>query len=98
MFQTTQLASAKELVNSSNGQISTGGSLHAYLIPSGHRFIKLSAVMAMTALSRSSVYRLVAEGKLPPMHKLTAGGHASGWLLSEIETFIQKRVQDRGAA
>lgn len=70
----------------------------AYNIPSSTRFIKLPTVMAMTALSRSSVYRLVAEGKLPQMRKLSVGGRASGWLLSDIENYINSRSSVGGAA
>jgi prophage regulatory protein len=63
-----------------------------YQIPSTERLIRLPTVMAMTALSRSSIYRLIAAGKFPPHRKLHPTGRASGWLLADIEAFV------RGAA
>lgn len=63
-----------------------------YQIPSSGRLIRLPTVIAMTGLSRSSIYRLVAEGKFPAMRKIHPTGRASGWLLADIEAFV------RGAA
>lgn len=60
-----------------------------YQIPSTERLIKIKTVMAMTALSRSSIYRLIAAGKFPQQRKVYPTGRATVWLLSDIETFVR---------
>jgi prophage regulatory protein len=47
-------------------------------------YVRLPEVKVLTGLSKSSIYRSVAAGLLPPPRKI-AGGHASGWLLSDLE-------------
>lgn len=55
------------------------------------QILKLPAVQLMTGLSRTSVYRLEAEGKFPRRVRIADGGHAVGWYLHEIEDFISSR-------
>ncbi len=52
--------------------------------------LKLPAVQAKTQLSRSSVYRLEAEGKFPKRIHLGAG-HSVGWYAHEIEEWLVNR-------
>ena len=52
--------------------------------------LKLPAVQAKTQLSRSSVYRLEAEGKFPKRIHL-GSGHSVGWLAHEIEEWLTSR-------
>lgn len=49
-------------------------------------FYRLRDVMRITALSRSTVYRRVAEGRFPsPVH---LGGRASAWSSAELQAWI----------
>ncbi len=49
-------------------------------------FYRLRDVMRITALSRSTVYRRVAEGRFPsPVH---LGGRASAWPSAELQAWI----------
>ncbi len=59
------------------------------------QIIRPHAVWAMTGLSRSSIYRLEAQGRFPKRIKI--GDHASGYLQSEVEAWIEDRVNDREA-
>lgn len=52
--------------------------------------IRLPDVMARTGLSRSSVFLKVKTGDMPPPIKL--GVRATGWVASEIDTWIEQRV------
>jgi prophage regulatory protein len=58
--------------------------------------LKLSAVSKITGLPPSTLYRKVAEGSFPTPVKL--GESASGWLLSEVEAWIDARREERDAA
>lgn len=49
-------------------------------------FYRLRDVIRITALSRSTVYRRIAEGRFPaPVH---LGGRASGWEASELQEWV----------
>lgn len=50
---------------------------------------RLMSVKSLTGLSRSTIYRLIAEGNFPKPIKL--GARASGWRQSEIEAWIDSR-------
>jgi prophage regulatory protein len=62
--------------------------------------IRLPEVERRTGYRRSAIYRKIREGKMPAPIKL--GDRASGWLESEIDEWIQARVnatrQDGAAA
>jgi len=60
------------------------------------RLIKLNEVKRKTGLSRSSVYRLAKTGEFPQPIKL--GERASGWLESEINGWIDSRIEQRDRA
>lgn len=57
--------------------------------------LKLPAVQAKVQLSRSSIYRLEAEGKFPRRIQL-GGGHAVGWYQHEIEEWLASRPRVNG--
>lgn len=59
-------------------------------------FLRLSTVKARTGLSRSTVYRRVAEGRFPSPVPL--GGRSVGWLDSEITHWIEQQVRLRQSA
>lgn len=55
------------------------------------RLIRLEDVMKMTALSRSSIYACIAEGRFPK--PLRIGRRAVAWRESEILNWISSRQQ-----
>ncbi len=54
--------------------------------------LRLNAVKARTALSRSSIYKLISEKRFPAAVRL--GSRAVGWLESEIEEWLSNRVTE----
>lgn len=61
--------------------------------------LKLPAVQEKTQLSRSSIYRMEAEGKFPKRIHL-GDGHAVAWYLDEIDQWLanRPRVNDKPKA
>ena len=57
------------------------------------RLLKINQVMEMTTLSRSTIYRLTAQGKFVKPIKI--GEKSTGYPLQEVEDFIQKRMEER---
>jgi prophage regulatory protein len=57
------------------------------------KLIKLPQVMQITTLSRATVYRLIAKGEFPKQIKL--GPRSSGWLESEIDSWISDCASKR---
>ena len=56
------------------------------------RLIRLSEVMQRVGLSNSHIYALQAKGQFPKPIKLIQGGRASGYIESEIDTYIEDRI------
>jgi prophage regulatory protein len=52
--------------------------------------LRLPAVAAMTGLSRSQIYALIKIKKFPAQIELSE--RAVGWLTSEVQTWLQMRV------
>lgn len=50
------------------------------------RIIRLKTVLARTGLSRSTVYRMIANGSFPRQRRI--GIQATGWYQSEVEEWI----------
>lgn len=57
------------------------------------KFIKLQAVKQLTALGRTSIYNKVKAGQFPKPFSL--GLRSIAWLSSDIDTWIQSRVDAR---
>lgn len=55
------------------------------------QIIKLSDVNRITGLSNSSIYRLASQNKFPKPIKLSK--RSSGWLKSEIDQWLEKRIE-----
>lgn len=51
---------------------------------------KLKDVVSTTGLSRSSIYRLMAEGSFPK--QINLGARAVGWLSTDIESWVESRI------
>lgn len=56
-----------------------------------HTILRLPAVKASTGLSRSTIYLRVAQGTFP--EPVSLGGRAVGWLESEIQEWLQRRIE-----
>ncbi|WP_429242660.1 AlpA family phage regulatory protein [Luteibacter sp. 621] len=59
------------------------------------RFLRLPEVMAVTGLSRSQVYKLIADRAFPRQVKLTLS--TSAWVEAEVQEWCQARVAEREA-
>ncbi|MBO2581740.1 helix-turn-helix transcriptional regulator [Shewanella algae] len=57
------------------------------------RLIKLKEVLNLTALSRASVYRMMADGKFPS--SVSLGERSVGWVEEEILNWIEERIAAR---
>ena len=57
------------------------------------QIIRLKQVKAMTGLSRSTIYRFMSVRKFPKQIKL--GPKSSGWLLDEVDAWIQNQIKNR---
>ncbi len=55
-------------------------------MPRPERIIRLRTVLERTGLSRSSIYRKIAEGTFPAQLKI--GVHGAGWHESAINRWI----------
>lgn len=58
-------------------------------------FIRIRDVMAMTGLSRASIYRLSAADQFPKPLKLSE--RASAWVRHEVETWVHAKIANRAA-
>ena len=54
--------------------------------------LRLPVVKERTGLSRSTVYLRIAEGNFP--RPISLGARAVGWLESDIEDWIQNRIDE----
>jgi len=53
------------------------------------RILRMTQVVAIAGLSRSTVYRLISDGRFPRQRALSA--RAVGWLESELQAWLQAR-------
>ncbi|MBS0483105.1 MAG: AlpA family phage regulatory protein [Proteobacteria bacterium] len=62
------------------------------------KIIRLKTVLARTGLSRSTMYRKIAEGTFPSQVKISI--HGAGWRESAVDRWIVDPVtyRDEGAA
>ncbi|HDX8383877.1 TPA: AlpA family transcriptional regulator [Aeromonas hydrophila] len=54
------------------------------------KFHRLKAVIEITGLSRTTIYRLAAAGQFPQAVKL--GPRAVGWPSDQIEQWVAQRI------
>lgn len=64
----------------------------SYSEPPYEKIIKLPQVCEITSLSKSSIYEKMAKGEFPK--SVSISNRCVGWLLSEVNTFIQERVAE----
>ena len=54
--------------------------------------LRLPAVQAQTGLSRSTIYLRISRGEFPK--QISLGERAVGWLESEINSWVDTRIQE----
>lgn len=59
-------------------------------MPEPDRIIRLRTVLARTGLSRSTMYRKIAEGTFPAQVKISVNG--AGWRESEVNRWVDDPV------
>lgn len=57
-----------------------------------HTILRLPAVKTRTALSRSSIYKLAAEGAFPRPIRL--GPRSVGWIEAEVDEWLDRRIAE----
>ena len=57
------------------------------------RFLRLKEVIKRTGYQRSNIYLLMSQGQFPK--SVSIGGRAVAWLESEVDSWIQERVDLR---
>lgn len=62
-------------------------------MPEPDRIIRLKTVLFRTGLSRSTIYRKIAEGTFPPQIRISI--HGAGWRESDINRWIADPVSWR---
>ncbi|RWB74594.1 MAG: AlpA family phage regulatory protein [Mesorhizobium sp.] len=60
-------------------------------MPEPDRIIRLRTVLARTGLSRSTMYRKIAEGTFPAQIKISVNG--AGWRESDINQWVTDPVR-----
>ena len=61
-----------------------------------HSIMRLSAVMANTGLSRSTVYLRMSEGSFPK--PISLGGRTVGWIESEVNDWLNRQIESSRSA
>jgi len=59
-------------------------------MPEPDRIIRLKTVLSRTGLSRSTIYRKIAEGTFPPQIRISI--HGAGWRESDINRWVANPV------
>jgi prophage regulatory protein len=60
-----------------------------------HRsIIKFCKVKEFTKLSRTTIYRLISQGKFPRQIKLSE--RSSGWVEQEVTDYLDSKINNRG--
>ena len=57
------------------------------------KIIKLPEVKTITTFSRSTIYRLIAQGKFPRQIKLSE--RSSGWVEQEVMDYLDSCIEKR---
>lgn len=57
------------------------------------KFVRLPYVIDRTSISRSSLYRMISDGRFPPPMKI---GHCSVWLECDIDQWMNDVLVDNG--
>lgn len=61
------------------------------------KLIRIRTVTELTGLSKSYIYALSEKGLFPKNIQLVPGGTSVAWVESEVEEWIEQRIQSREA-
>jgi prophage regulatory protein len=64
------------------------------LVNKHDRILRMQDVVKLTALSRSTLYRMIDRGEFPPLLQISR--RSVGFRESEIEQFLDNRLTARG--
>lgn len=70
-------------------RLQSGSSSSQSLAPSAPMFLRMPAVVRLTGLGRSTIYRLMAESKFPRSVRL--GDRAVAWRQSDVDRWSEER-------
>jgi len=59
-------------------------------MPAPDRIVRLNTVLTRTGLSRSTIYRKIAEGTFPPQIRISVNG--AGWRESDLDRWVANPV------
>jgi len=59
------------------------------------KLVRVKTVIELTGLSKSYIYELCKKGLFPKSIQLVPGGTSVAWVESEINEWIDSRVQQR---
>ena len=59
------------------------------------KLIRIKSVIEITGLSKSYIYQLQSKGLFPRAVQIIPNGKAKAWVLSEVEAWIDTRIQER---
>ena len=62
----------------------------------GITILRMPKVKKITQLSRDAIYHSISRGDFPKPIKITP--RSSGWLLHEVEQWIDKKIMERDLA
>lgn len=65
-------------------------------MPDPDRIIRLKTVLDRTGLSRSTIYRKIAEGTFPPQLRISVNG--AGWSEAEINRWVSNPAAYRAVS
>ena len=63
--------------------------------PQPRRFIRLKEVKCLIGLGRTAIHEKIKAGEFPKPYPL--GARAVGFLASEVDAWIESRIEARGA-
>jgi prophage regulatory protein len=63
--------------------------------PASKRFLRLPAVMELTGLRHTTIYKLISENRFPK--QVRVGDRAVAWLEDEIIEYQNARIAERDA-
>ncbi len=64
-------------------------------MPAPDRIIRMKTIVFRTGLSRSTIYRKIAEGTFPAQIRISV--HGAGWKESDIDRWVENPVAWRPA-
>ncbi len=62
-----------------------------------NKLIRLKQVIEMVGVSRAYIYRLLKEERFPQQVEIVAGGTARAFVESEVQEWIDKRIEARNS-